>query len=94
MWKFHLERGGPSVGESKKAHLVHVDELRFRAQAKEAPKSCSTEATRSPAAGRADARRPPRDDGLHPSDIVWILRKERVPFTALEIDAEAERAKQ
>ena len=37
MWKFHLERGGPSVGESKKAHLVHVDELRFRAQAEGGP---------------------------------------------------------
>ena len=32
--------------------------------------------------------------GCTASDIVWILRKERVAFTALEIDAEAERAKQ
>jgi len=28
------------------------------------------------------------------SDVVLILRKERVPFTALEIEADAERAKE
>ena len=95
MWKFHLERGGPSVGESKKAHLVHVDELRFRAQAEGGPEvlfdGADEESRRgpSPMQGALLATM-----GCTASDIVWILRKERVPFTTLEIDAEAERAKQ
>ncbi len=32
--------------------------------------------------------------GCTASDVVWILRKQRVPFTKLEIDADAERAKE
>ena len=32
--------------------------------------------------------------GCTASDIVWILNKQRVPFTRIEIDANAERAKE
>ena len=32
--------------------------------------------------------------GCTASDVVWILNKQRVPFTKLEIDGEAERAKE
>ncbi len=32
--------------------------------------------------------------GCTASDVVWILNKQRVPFTRLEIDADAERAKE
>lgn len=30
--------------------------------------------------------------GCTASDVVWILRKERVPFTSLEIEGDAQRA--
>ncbi len=78
-----------------KARMVHVDEMRFRAQA---------EGTRAVLfdAGDADSRQAPSPmQGVlfatmscTASDVVLILRKERVPFIGLEIEAEAERAKE
>ena len=78
-----------------KAHLAHVEEMRFRARADTSPEILFD-------AGDATARRGPSPMqgallaamACTASDIVVILRKGRVPFTALEIDAEAERAKE
>jgi len=77
-----------------KAHLVHVDAMRFRAKADEGHEILFD-------GGEAESRRGPSPmQGVllaamacTASDVVMILRKERVPFTSLEIDAEAERAK-
>ncbi len=77
-----------------KAHLVHVEEMRFRARADETPEVLFD-------AGAAESRKGPGPmQGVllaamacTASDIVLILRKERVAFTALEIEADAERAK-
>jgi putative redox protein len=78
-----------------KAHLVHVDEMRFRAQADDGPDVLFD-------AGDMGTRRGPSPMqtallatmACTASDVVLILKKERVPFTALEIDATAERAKE
>jgi len=78
-----------------KAHLEHEDSMRFRASADGGAEILFD-------AGEAASRRGPSPMqgallatiGCTASDIVWILRKERVPFTALEIDTEAERAKE
>ncbi len=84
---------GPAI--ATKAHLVHVDEMRFRAQANGTPAVLLD-------AGDKEARGGPSPMqatllatmACTASDVVLILRKERVPFVALEIDAEAERANQ
>ncbi len=76
-----------------KAHLVHVEEMRFRVQAEGAPEVLLD-------AGDRGSRRGPSPMqatllatmACTASDVVSILRKERVPFSALEIEAEAERA--
>jgi len=77
-----------------KAHLVHVDGMRFRAEADGGHEILFD-------GGEAESRRGPSPmQGVllaamacTASDVVLILRKERVPFTSLEIDADAERAK-
>jgi putative redox protein len=77
-----------------KAHLVHVDGMRFRAEAEKGHEILFD-------GGEAESRRGPSPmQGVllaamacTASDVVLILRKERVPFTSLEIDADAERAK-
>src|SRR5881397_802138 len=76
-----------------KAHLVHVDTLRFRARAEEAPEVLFD------AGDREDRQGPSPVQGALLSvmactaaDIVLILQKQRVPFTSLEIEADAERA--
>lgn len=77
-----------------KARLTHVDDMKFRLEAEGAPPII--------------LHAPPKGDRKHgPSpmqaallaamgctaaDVVDILRKERAPFTSLEIEAEAERA--
>jgi len=76
-----------------KAHLVHVEEMRFRAQVEGAPEVLFD-------AGDGGTRRGPSPMqatllatmACTASDVVSILRKERVPFRGLEIEAEAERA--
>lgn len=78
-----------------KAHLVHVEKMRFRAEAERTPVILFD-------TGPKEARQGPSPmQGVllatmacTASDIVMILRKERVSFTSLEIDAETERAKQ
>lgn len=77
-----------------KAYLVHVDATRFRAKAHGGHEILFD-------GGDAESRSGPSPmQGVllaamacTASDVVMILRKERVPFTSLEIDAEAERAK-
>src|SRR5437870_7208612 len=76
-----------------KAHLVHVDAVRFRAKAEEAPEvlfDAGDQETRqgpSPVQGALLAAM-----ACTAADVVLILRKGRVPFTSIEIDADAERA--
>src|SRR5439155_23165143 len=78
-----------------KGHLVHVEEMRFRAQVEGAPEVLFD-------AGDQPSRRGPSPMqatllatmACTASDVVSILRKERIPFRALEIEAEAERAKE
>ena len=88
------DRSGLLRAVRVQAHLVHVDEMRFRAHAEGSPEILfdagdkGTHRGPSPMQGALLAVM-----GCTASDIVWILRKERVPFTSLEIDAEAERAK-
>jgi putative redox protein len=76
-----------------KAHLVHVDAMRFRAKADETPEVLfdagdrETRTGPSPVQGTLLAAM-----ACTAADVVLILRKQRVPFTSLEIDADAERA--
>ena len=78
-----------------KAHLVHVDAVRFRAKAEEAPEvlfDAGDQETRqgpSPVQGTLLSAM-----ACTAADVVLILRKQRVPFTSLEIEADAERAKE
>jgi len=78
-----------------KAHLVHVDGLRFRAKAEEAPEvlfdagDLETRQGPSPVQGALLSAM-----ACTAADVVLILRKQRVPFTSLEIEADAERAKE
>jgi len=77
-----------------KAHLVHEDAMRFRAAADEGHEILFD-------GGDANSRRGPSPMqsillaamACTASDVVLILRKERVPFTSLEIEAKAERAR-
>ena len=78
-----------------KAHLVHTDDMRFRARAEEAPEILFD-------AGDQESRQGPSPMqatllavmACTASDVVSILRKERVDFAAFEIDADAERTKE
>ncbi|HKW43408.1 MAG TPA: OsmC family protein [Thermoplasmata archaeon] len=76
-----------------KAHLVHVEEMRFRARTDDAAEilfDAGDKATRqgpSPMQATLLATM-----ACTASDVVGVLRKERVAFTSLEIDADAERA--
>lgn len=79
-----------------KAHLTQLQGMKFEAHVEDTP------AIRFD----ADQKEPPIEGpspmqatllaamGCTASDIVWILDKQRVPFTKLEIDGEAERAKE
>jgi len=79
--------------DNVKAHLVHVDAMRFRARADQAPEVLFD-------AGDRETRKGPSPVqgallsamACAAADVVLILRKERVPFTSLEIEADAERA--
>jgi len=89
-----IYRGGVRLpAKLMKAQLVHVDAMRFRAKADGSQEILFD-------AGDPESRRGPSPmQGVllaamacTASDVVDILRKERVPFTSLEIDAEAERS--
>src|SRR5438093_1856059 len=78
-----------------KSHLVHVEGMRFRAKADDGHEILFD-------GGEAESRRGPSPVqatllatmACTASDVVSILRKERIPFSALEIEAEAERAQE
>lgn len=78
-----------------KAHLDHIEGMKFRAHVQGSP------AIVMDAGDKAEARVGPSPFqtallaamGCTASDIVWILNKERVPFAKLEIEGDAERSK-
>src|SRR5437773_9974605 len=78
-----------------KAHLVHEDGLRFRTTADGAPgilfdaDDAATRSGPSPVQGALLSAL-----ACTAADIVLILQKQRVDFTSLEIEADAERAKE
>lgn len=77
-----------------KARLVQTDRMKFRAAMEGGPAIV----LETPEKGRIVEGPTPFEAallaamGCTASDIVWILRKQREPFTGLEIEAEAERA--
>ena len=90
----HLEGERGDSGDTMKAHLVHVEEMRFRAQVEGAPEILFDAGDKPPRHGPSPMQATLLATmACTASDIVSILRKERVPFRALEIEAEAERAK-
>jgi putative redox protein len=78
-----------------KAHLVHEGEMLFRTKIEETQEILFD-------AGDPETRKGPSPmQGVlaaamacTAADVVSILRKKRVPFTSLEIDADAERAEE
>ena len=78
-----------------KAHLVHVEGMHFRAKAEDGHEILfdggETESRRGPSPVQATLL---ATMACTASDVVSILRKERIPFSALEIEAEAERAQE
>jgi len=78
-----------------KAHLDHVEVMRFRAKSEEGHEilfDAGDKETRqgpSPMQGALLATM-----ACTAADVVSILRKERVPFSSLEINADAERVKE
>lgn len=78
-----------------KAHLSQIHGMTFGAQVEGAPAITFDAAQKElPIAGPSPMQATLLAAmGCTASDIVWILNKERVPFTKLEIEANAERAK-
>ncbi len=77
-----------------KAHLEQVHGMTFRAQAVGTP-AIIFDATQKeePIAGPSPMQAAfLAAMGCTASDVVWILNRQRVPFTRLEIEGEAERA--
>lgn len=77
-----------------KAHLSQVRGMTFRAQVDGTP-AITMDAVQKeePIAGPSPMQAALLAVmGCTASDIVWILNKQRVPFTKLEIDGDAERA--
>lgn len=79
-----------------KAHLSQIRDMKFKAQVEGSPAITM----HAPERGEPHEAPSPMQTtllaamGCTASDIVWILNKQRVPFTRLEIDADAERAKE
>lgn len=78
-----------------KAHLVQIEGMKFQAQVERAPAIVLDAAQdEEPIAGPSPMQTALLAVmGCTASDIVWILNKQRVPFTKLEIEGDAERAK-
>ncbi len=79
-----------------KAHLEQVRGMTFKAQAENTPAIVlDAEQKEEPIAGPSPMQAALLAlMGCTASDIVWILNKQRVPFTGLEIEGDAERAKE
>lgn len=84
------------MGVATKAHLEQVQGMKFRASVEGSP------AILMDADDDAESHEGPSPFqtvllsamGCTASDIVWILNKQRVAFTRIEIDADAERAEE
>lgn len=79
-----------------KAHLAQLQGMRFKAQAEGSPAivlhaAQGTEPYEGPSPMQAALL---AVMACTASDIVWILNKQRMPFTNLEIDGDADRAKE
>ncbi len=79
-----------------KAHLTQVQGMKFEARVEGSPAivlhaAQKDEPYEGPSPMQATLL---AAMGCTASDIVWILTKQRVPFTKLEIEGEAERAKE
>lgn len=79
-----------------KAHLTQLQDMKFEVQAEDTPTLVLDADQKQP-----QVRGPSPMQaallaamGCTASDVVWILNKQRVPFTKLEIDGEADRAKE
>ncbi len=79
-----------------KAHLSQLHGMKFQAQVEGAPAIVmDADQKEAPIPGPSPMQTTLLAAmGCTASDIVWILNKQRVPFTKLEIDADAERAKE
>ncbi len=79
-----------------KAHLAQVQGMKFQAQVEDAPAIVmDAEQKEMPIAGPSPMQTTLLAVmGCTASDIVWILNKQRVPFTKLEIEGDADRAKE
>jgi putative redox protein len=79
-----------------KARLSQVRDMKFQAQVESAPAIVmDADQKEEPIAGPSPMQTALLAVmGCTASDIVWILNKERVPFTKLEIEGDAERAKE
>ena len=79
-----------------KARLSQIRGMTFRAQVEGAPAIVlDADQMEEPIAGPSPMQTTLLAVmGCTASDIVWILNKQRVPFTKLEIDGEADRAKE
>ncbi len=79
-----------------KGHLSQVRGMTFEAQTEGTPAIVlDAEQKQAPIAGPSPMQATLLAVmGCTASDVVWILNKQRVPFTKLEIDGEAERAKE
>ncbi len=76
-----------------KAHLDQIDGMKFRAQVDGTPAIVlDAEQKEQPFAGPSPMQTVLLATmGCTASDVVWILNKQRVPFTKLEIEGEGER---
>ncbi len=79
-----------------KAHLAQIRGMTFRAQVEGKPAIVlDADQKEEPIAGPSPMQTTLLAAlGCTASDVVWILNKQRVPFTRLEIDADADRAKE
>ena len=79
-----------------KAQLSQIRGMKFQAQVEGAPAIVmDADQKEAPIAGPSPMQTTLLAVmGCTASDIVWILNKQRVPFAKLEIDGEAERAKE
>ncbi len=79
-----------------KAHLNQIQGMKFRAHVEGKPGIVmDADQKEEPFAGPSPMQTALLAvTGCTASDIVWILNKERVPFTKLEIDADADRAEE
>lgn len=74
-----------------KAHLTQLEGMTFKVEAEGSPAIILDAEKRRSGPSPFEAALLAAM-GCTASDIVWILKKEREPFTKLEIEAEAERA--